>query len=573
MKNVLSLNSHKYNYNKATRWLVRDSYYFKYNYELFQKIIINKRQETLNTTLSSMSKELNKFNQIRDDFGRLINKKQRVKYVVYGNREEKVKNPIAKIEPNPDIMFQKKKEEISVSDDKDDFSSKLFEMSYASKYLNLSRVILTDFKPKCSFHIHDKELTLKSLLIRVNCMRKKEKYFEKDIIKHLINNENNFFEIIKNAQIDVSNERTKFDFNINEYLDKIKKFSSIEEKIPDQAQLDIDMLIFEDMKFDSQTDVKIEPSEMLSVVADRIYSKSIIVNNYIINKMYPFLKNQDYFINRKKAFYTTLQSFDPKININMKELKKNLLKRIIDKDDLRYSKTNPINETILIKDFKNFDFYYEMAIETIENNNKTTNVITNINKEYLNKDALKSSFEEIKQEVNKNQEEIHIIHLENYKNIDNSKKDPVVYHVVTTRLFSLEKEITVRLIKKLFEMDVAVRFNLGYNTSLIDKLFINFDLLRRASRLPENVHDRCHFGIVYINGYAILTNYTRPYYGLVEHNPLCVNASRVYNLNLNSEGSSFYNKEDVIEFVRILHILNYSEPREIEELKHIQSNL
>ena len=185
MKNVLNLNSHKYNYNKATRWLVRDNYYFKYNYELFKKIIINKKQETLNTTLSSISKELNKLNNIRDDFGRIMNRNEKVNYIIYGNRKDKkISRDNTK---NDNIMFSPKikEEETPIQLDKIDFSNKLFEMSYISKYLKLDRIILTDFKPNSTFFIHDKELTLKSLLIRFNCMRQKEKYFEKDLLKHL----------------------------------------------------------------------------------------------------------------------------------------------------------------------------------------------------------------------------------------------------------------------------------------------------------------------------------------------------------------------------------------------------
>ena len=419
-----------------------------------------------------------------------------------------------------------------------------FEISSIGKYMSFNSKInqLDEIK------VYDTYLTQDSFLDRVN----PDKTLANDLQNHLFSSKNNFFDFFIEKQSKVSLTREPNKPSIDSILERINKYGFESNKIG-MSTLVSTMNFLTNYKYNTNFNYKIQVKDK-DVVEPRI------------------TWFQNISLQEKRYILGNLEEYDCSHETTTDFSEYQVVKELLNNDDIRFTKINNNSQV------SNLESDYNKIINEFYSYSNTSNtqygnivIKSGINNNKLIIDSFSKNVEKIKKDIIEQQDVLYhsFINSKKAKIIqDDDKEDKIIKNIKLSKLFRLETEYANKITSLLLQNDSKSRFLLKYQHSIRSDIFKLFHLLRRSSQSKELILNRHQLGLFYSNGFAIVCLYSRPFYGEVESSFNHLVASKVYNLN-SSKNGTWEVKEDIEEFVTLLHTYVFSYSEEIETIKDI----
>lgn len=449
------------------------------------------------------------------------------------------KDLIASVSPylTTDIISDSVKERKKLNIDNDAYLN--YELSYKGKYINLD----SEVKSK-SMLVYDSYLSYESFLDRVNPSKDKSSELE----KLLFNKNENFFDYFKEKQENVSSQRlnmaiTNKSYDADVISKRLNKFSSFQSNSGLSGLSTI-------LSFLISNGFKIK------------YGNSYESKNS--DKIMPHIEwTQDFSNYNRRYIFGHVEEFNIDTNQESKEkiysqIEKIVLKKILNTDDLRYIN---IDNNKKITDISITNSFLLEMIKEISNENGKIN----------DKKGFANEMVTIKKDILDIQDEIYSSFIISNKYLQiraDQFEDKVIKSIISSKLYLLEVEYSFRLIKNIIENNNTSKFHIYYKPIVQKKVFDLFHILRKFSQRKEERSKRHQFGIYYINGFASICIWSRPFDLEVETSFSHAVTSKIFNLNCDLNGN-FENEKDLSEFVKLINLYSYSYSEEVEALKDI----
>lgn len=411
---------------------------------------------------------------------------------------------------------------------------------------------------------------------------------EKNLAYWLFFNRNqnlNFFEYFAQKQENKSLSRNSTIYSSDKLLDNLISYSQIGsiDNSPSEARFLSLFSYLGDYKFHLTKDMTIQPIGKEQAFLDYCYYQNIeqqvspfisYTTNVETGKKFD-LKS---YINQviKKYIVTTHQEYsDPeKVNFKQEYIQK-IVKDIIFNDKVSYTE-NSSDKSI---QSLNVDYYSaKNLLDRILNENKPRNN-SNINISIRASDSainsiinnqIKDKVEKTIADVLKNQDKIYKNYIAyEFPFLENT--NPLELKILSNKKFVLENEAFNILLNEIVKIDSASKFKLEYQNHLLEDVFINFNSLRKLSLTKDCCDNKHQLGFFYFNGFVIANMYSRPIAGNVECTYKHLDCSRAFNTNIIKD--KFECEEDVKELLKLIHIYNYSTPREVDVIKSLHYDL